>query len=186
MSDIYVKSHLLGDLVAFPACDSRALALRDLLGLDPGHQGADSPGFGLTVLDGNLLAGLAVHLLAVHLGHLTAPQLRLVMALLAGEGPALPLADVVALGPGHVLALLLLHGLALAVIDLRALLPGHLLANLLGHGGALLGDDVAADLGVVNLLAQALGHGPALLGVDSLTLALSHSAALLAGNILDG
>ena len=180
------KSYLLGDLVAFPAGDSGALALGDLLGLDPGHQyqGAEASSLGLAVLDGDLLARLAVHLLAVHLRHLGAPQLGLVVALLLGEGPALPLVDLVALRPGHVLALLPLNSLTLAVIDLLALLPGHLLADLLGHGGALLGDDVAADLGVVDLLTQALGDGLALLRVDSLALALGHSAALLAGNIL--
>merc|ERR1719383_878678 len=32
----------------------------DVLGLDPGHQGADTPGLLLAVPDGNLLAGLAV------------------------------------------------------------------------------------------------------------------------------
>ena len=115
-----LKSYLLGDLVAFSAGDSGALALGDLLGLDPGHQyqGAEASSLGLAVLDGDLLARLAVHLLAVHLG---APQLGLVVALLLGEGSALPLGDLVALGPGHVLALLTLHSLALPVIDLKLL-----------------------------------------------------------------
>ena len=121
-----LKSYLLGDLVAFPAVDSGALALRDLLGLDPGHQGAEASSLGLAVLDGDLLARLAIHLLAVHLGHLGASQLGLVVALLLGEGPALPLGDLVALGPGHVLALLPLHSLALPLTDLLALLSGHL------------------------------------------------------------
>merc|ERR1719341_1601721 len=44
-----VVADLLGDLVAFPAGDSGALALGDLLGLDPGHQGADTPGLLLAV-----------------------------------------------------------------------------------------------------------------------------------------
>ena len=46
--------------------------------------------------------------------------------------------------------------------------------------GTRLGDDVAADISVVNLLAQVLGHKPPLLRVNSLTL------ALLMGNILEG
>ena len=110
--------YLLGDLVTLPAGDSGALALGDLLGLDPRHKGAEASGLGLAVLDGDLLSRLAVHLLAVHLG---APQLGLVVALLLGEGSALPLGDLVALGPGHVLALLTLHSLALPVIDLKLL-----------------------------------------------------------------
>merc|ERR1719489_656543 len=39
-----VIADLLWNLVTLPAGDSGALALRDLLGLDPGHQGADTPG----------------------------------------------------------------------------------------------------------------------------------------------
>ena len=63
VSTFLVAHYLLWDLVAFPAGDSGTLALGDLLGLDPGHQGADTPGLLLAVPDGNLLAGLAVKLL---------------------------------------------------------------------------------------------------------------------------
>merc|ERR1740128_994827 len=66
---------LFRDLVALPAGNGRALALIDLLGLDPGDQGADTPRLLLAVPDGNLLAGLAVQLLAVDLGHLDASHL---------------------------------------------------------------------------------------------------------------
>ena len=62
--------------------------------------------------------------------------------------------------------------------DRRTALPGPALAA----GRTLLGDDVAADI-------ASLGHEPALLGINSLTLALGHSAegwaALLMGIILD-
>merc|ERR1719486_544713 len=84
-----ILTHLLGDLVALPAGDGGALALRDLLGLDPGHQGADTPGLLLAVLDGNLLAGLAAQLLAVDLRHLDTPHLGDIRALLSGEATAL-------------------------------------------------------------------------------------------------
>merc|ERR1719234_1333551 len=81
----HIITDLLGDLVALPAGYSGALALGDLLGLDPGHKGADTPGLLLAVPNGNLLAGLAVKLLTVDLGHLDAPHLGDVGALLAGE-----------------------------------------------------------------------------------------------------
>merc|ERR1719275_429991 len=48
-----IIANLLWNLVALPAGDGRALALRDLLGLDPGHQGADTPGLLLAVPDGS-------------------------------------------------------------------------------------------------------------------------------------
>merc|ERR1719312_2020067 len=51
-----IITNLLGDLVALPAGDGGALALRHLLGLDPGHQGADTPRLLLAVPDWNLLA----------------------------------------------------------------------------------------------------------------------------------
>ena len=41
------------------------------------------------------------------------------------------------------------------------------------------------QLRLVNLLIQTLGHGPTLLGVNSLALALSHSAALVVEKILE-
>merc|ERR1719452_321784 len=88
-----VTANLLGDLVAFPACDSGAFALGDFLCLDPGHQGADTPGFLLAVPDGNLLAGLTVELLAVDLRHLDTSHLGDVGALLAGEVVTLTLRD---------------------------------------------------------------------------------------------
>merc|ERR1719312_1533458 len=53
-----IIADLLRDLVALSAGDGGALALGDLLGLDPGHQGADTPGLLLAVPDRNLLAGL--------------------------------------------------------------------------------------------------------------------------------
>ena len=103
---VTLLNHLLGDLVALPAGDSGALTLRDLLGLDPGHQGADTPGFLLAVPDGNLLAGLAVQLLAVDLRHLGAPHLRNVGALLTGELATLTLRDSLTVSLGNVLAFL--------------------------------------------------------------------------------
>merc|ERR1711910_303467 len=141
-----ILTHLLGDLVALSAGDSGALALRDLLGLDPGHQGADTPGLLLAVPDWDLLAGLAAELLAVDLGHLDTPHLGDIGALLAGEAAALTISGLLAVGPGDVLALLLLDSLALPLIDILALLPGHLAALLLGLLGTLLGGDVTAHL----------------------------------------
>merc|ERR1711936_332946 len=44
-----IITDLFGDLVAFPTANSRASALRTLLGLDPGHQGADTPGLLLAI-----------------------------------------------------------------------------------------------------------------------------------------
>merc|ERR1719232_2080291 len=123
-----IITNLLGDLVALPAGDGRALALRDLLGLDPGHQGADTPGLLLAVPDGNLLAGLAVQLLAVNLRHLDAPHLGDVGTFLAGEAVALTLGDSLTVGLRHILAFLLLDGLALPLIDVIANLLGNLTA----------------------------------------------------------
>ena len=177
--------YLLRDLVTLPAGDSRAFALGNLLSLDPGHQGADTPGLLLAVPDRNLLAGLAVELLAVDLGHLDASHLGDVGALLAGELAALTLGDILAVGPGDVLAFLLLHSLALPLIDVIADLLGDLATLLLGLLRALLGGDVTADLRVVNLLTHLAGHGVADLGVDSITLLLIGGGALLAGNVLD-
>merc|ERR1719486_1596754 len=127
-----ILTYLLRDLVALPAGDGGALALRDLLGLDPGHQGADTPGLLLAVPDWDLLAGLAAELLAVDLGHLDSPHLGDIRALLAGEAAALTVSGLLAVGPGDVLAFLLLDSLALPLIDILALLPGHLTALLLG------------------------------------------------------
>ena len=181
----YFKNfYLLGDLVAFSASDSGALALRDLLGLDPGHQGADTPRLLLAVLDRNLLAGLAVELLAVDLGHLDASHLRDIGALLAGEAVALTLRDGLTVCPGDVLAFLLLHSLALPLIDVIADLLGDLATLLLGLLRALLGADFTADLLVVNLLTHLTGHGLADLGVHCVALLLVSGGALLAGNIL--
>merc|ERR1719418_522817 len=178
-----ILTHLLGDLVALSAGDGRALALRDLLGLDPGHQGADTPRLLLAVLDGNLLAGLAAELLAVDLGHLDTPHLGDIGTLLAGEAAALTISGLLAVGPRDVLALLLLDSLALPLIDILALLPRHLTALLLGLLGALLGGDVTAHLRVVNLLTDLAGHGLADLGVDGVAFPLMGSGALLAGNV---
>ena len=171
-SDLNSFHYLLRNLVALPAGDGGALALGDLLGLDPGHQGADTPRLLLAVPDRNLLAGLAVELLAVDLGHLDAPHLGDIGALLAGELAALTLRDVLAVCPGDVLAFLLLHSLALPLIDIIADLLGDLATLLLGLLRALLGGDVTADFRVVNLLADLAGHGVADLGVDSVTLLL--------------
>ena len=55
------------------------LAVIDLLGVSPGHEGADAAGLGLAVLDGHLLARLPVQLLAVHLRHLDTSQLGLIL-----------------------------------------------------------------------------------------------------------
>merc|ERR1739838_1180071 len=178
-----VVADLLGDLVAFPAGDSGTLALGNLLGLDPGHQGADTPGLLLAVPDGNLLAGLTVEILAVDLRHLDAPHLRDIRALLTGELAALTLGDVLAVGPGEVLAFLLLNSLALSLIDVIADFLGDLAALLLGLLRALLGGDITADLLVVNLLADLAGHGVTHLGVDSVTLLLVGGRALLARNV---
>merc|ERR1719154_583732 len=101
-----IIANLLGNLVALPACDSGALALRDFLGLDPGHQGADTPGLLLAVPDGNLLAGLAVELLAVDLRHLDTSHLGDIGALLAREAVALTLGDCLTVSLGDVLAFL--------------------------------------------------------------------------------
>ena len=171
-------------MVALPAGDSRALALRDLLGLDPGHQGADTPGLLLAVPDWDLLAGLAAELLAVDLGHLDTPHLGDIGALLAGEAAALTVSCLLAVSPGDVLAFLLLHSLALPLIDILALLPGHLAALLLGLLRALLGSDVTAHLRVVDLLTDLAGHRGADLGVDSVALPLIGGGALLAGDVL--
>merc|ERR1740128_638464 len=178
-----VIADLLGDLVALPAGDGGALALRDLLGLDPGHQGADTPGLLLAVPDGNLLAGLAVQLLAVNLGHLDAPHLGDVGTLLTGEAVALTLGDGLTVSFGNILAFLPLDGLALPLIDILANLLGELAALLLGLLGALLGGDITADLGVVNLLAHLAGHRVTDLGVDSVAFLLVAGGALLAGNV---
>merc|ERR1719446_232750 len=102
----HILANLLGDLVAFPAGDGGALALGDLLGLDPWHQGADTPRLLLAVPDGNLLAGLTVQLLAVNLGHLNASHLWDVGALLTGEAVTLTLGDSLAVSLGNVLAFL--------------------------------------------------------------------------------
>ena len=91
------------------------------------------------------------------------------MALLARDGPALPLEDLVALSLGHVLALLPLHGLALPLGDVLALLPGHLATLLLGL------------LLTVLLAKVSLGAD---LGVDSVAFLLVGGGALLAGDIL--
>merc|ERR1719452_235621 len=146
----HIITHLLGHWVADLSEVVCTLAVADLLGAGLGHEGADAAGLGLAVLDGHLLARLPVQLLAVHLWHLDAPQLRLIAALLLGEGPALPLGDLAALAPGHVRALFPLHSLALPLIDLLALLSGHLPALLLGLLRALLLTKVAlgADLSV--------------------------------------
>merc|ERR1719418_497049 len=179
-----ILTHLLRDLVALSTGDGRALALRDLLGLDPGHEGADTPGLLLAILDRNLLAGLAAQLLAVDLGHLDTPHLRFIEALLAGEAAALTVSSLLAVGPGDVLAFFLLDSLALPLIDILALLPGHFAALLLGLLGALLGGDVTAHLRVVNLLTDLAGHGGADLSVDSVALPLIGGGALLAGDVL--
>ena len=55
------------------------LAVVDLLGVGPGHEGADAARLGLAVLDGHLLARLPVQLLAVNLRHLDTPQLGLIL-----------------------------------------------------------------------------------------------------------
>merc|ERR1719237_537460 len=178
-----ILAHLLGNLVALPAGDGGALALRDLLSLDPGHQGADTPGLLLAVSDGNLLAGLAVELLAVDLGHLDTSHLGDVGALLTGEAVALTLRDILAVGPGDVLTFLLLHSLALPLIDVITNLLGDLATLLLRLLRALLGGDVTADLGVVNLLTHLASHGVADLGVDSVAFLLVSSGALLTGNV---
>merc|ERR1712218_674020 len=94
-----ILTHLLGDLVALPAGDGGALALRDLLGLDPGHQGANTPGLLLAVPDWDLLAGLAAELLAVDLGHLDTPHLGDIGALLSGEATALTVSSLLAVSP---------------------------------------------------------------------------------------
>merc|ERR1712218_120040 len=133
-----ILTHLLGDLVALPAGDGGALALRDLLGLDPGHQGADTPGLLLAVLDRDLLAGLAAELLAVNLGHLDTPHLGDIRALLTRELAALTLGDLLAVGPGYILTFLLLDSLALPFIDDLALGLGPGGALLLSDGRALL------------------------------------------------
>merc|ERR1719486_521796 len=178
-----ILTYLLRDLVALPAGDGRALALRDLLGLDPGHQGADAPGLLLAIADWDLLAGLAAQLLAVDLGHLDTSHLGDIGALLAGEAAALTVSCLLAVSPGDVLAFLLLNSLALPLIDILALLPGHLAALLLGLLRALLGSDVTAHLGVVDLLTDLAGHGVADLGVDSVAFLLISSGALLAGDV---
>merc|ERR1719486_799327 len=178
-----ILTYLLRDLVALPAGDGRTLTLRDLLGLDPGHQGADAPGLLLAIADWDLLAGLGAELLAVDLGHLDTPHLGDIGALLAGEAAALTVSCLLAVSPGDVLAFLFLHSVALPLIDILALLPGHLTALLLGLLGALLGDDVTAHLRVVDLLTDLAGHGLADLGVDGVTFPLMGSGALLAGNI---
>ena len=87
----FLINYLFGDLVAFPTVNSRASALRNLLGLDPGHQGADTPGLLLAILDRNFLAGLPAELLTIDLGDLDTPQLRDIGAFLAGEATALTL-----------------------------------------------------------------------------------------------
>jgi len=178
-----VIADLLGDLVAFSASDSGALALRDLLGLDPGHQGADTSGLLLAVPNRDLLAGLAVELLAVDLGHLDASHLRDIGALLAREAVALTLRDGLTVGPGDVLAFLPFDSLALPLIDILALLNRNLATLLLGLLRALLGPDLTADLRVVNLLAHLAGHRVADLGVDSIAFPLVGSRALLTRNI---
>merc|ERR1719158_1874808 len=127
-----IIADLLGDLVTLPAGDGGAFALRDLLGLDPGHQGADTPGLLLAVPDRNLLAGLTVELLAVDLRHLDASHLRDVRALLAGEAMALTLRDGLTVSPRDVLAFLSFDGLALPLIDILALLNRDLATLLLG------------------------------------------------------
>ena len=178
------KYYLLGDLVALPAGDGGALALRDLFGLDPGHQGADTPGLLLAIPDWDLLAGLPAELLAVDLGHLDTPHLGDIGALLAGEAAALTVSGLLTVSPGDVLAFLLLNSLALPLIDILAVFPGHLTALLLGLLGALLGGDVTAHLLVVNLLTDLAGHRGADLGVDCVAFPLVSGGALLAGNVL--
>merc|ERR1719489_114676 len=178
-----IIANLLGNLVTLPAGDSRALTLGDLLGLDPGHQGANTPGLLLAVPDGNLLAGLAVELLAVDLRHLDASHLRDIRALLARKAVALTLGDGLTVSLGDVLAFFSLHSLALPLIDILTLLNRDLATLLLGLLRALLGGDVTADLRVVNLLAHLAGHRVADLGVDSVALPLVRSGALLTRNI---
>merc|ERR1711885_120788 len=53
-----IAANLFRDIVADFTRSGNVIA--DLLGLDPGHQGADTPGLLLAVPDGNLLAGLVV------------------------------------------------------------------------------------------------------------------------------
>merc|ERR1719312_824332 len=178
-----IFTDLFGDLVALPAVDGGALALVDLLGLDPGHQGADTPGLLLAVPDGNLLAGLAVKLLAVDLRHLDASHLGDVGALLAGELTALMLRDSLAVSLRHVLAFLLLNSLALPLVDIITDLLGDLATLLLGLLGALLGCDVTANLLVVNLLAHLSGHRVTHLCVHGVALLLVGGRTLLTGNV---
>merc|ERR1711971_897699 len=178
-----IIANLLWGLVAFPAGDSGALTLGDLLGLDPRHQRTDTPGLLLTVPNGNLLARLTVQLLTVDLGHLDTSHLGDVRALLARKAMALTLGDCLTVSLGNVLAFFSLHSLALPLIDILTLLNWDLAALLLGLLRALLGGDVTADLGVVNLLAHLAGHGVADLGVDSVAFSLVRSGALLTGNI---
>jgi len=178
-----IIADLLGNLVTLPAGDGGAFALGDLLCLDPGHQGADTPGLLLAVPDWDLLARLAAELLAVDLGHLDASHLGDIGALLSGEAAALTVSSLLAVSPWDVLAFLFLHSVALPLIDILALLPGHLAALLLGLLRALLGSDVTAHLGVVDLLTDLAGHGVADLGVDSVAFLLISSGALLAGDV---
>ena len=71
--------YLLGNWVADLSEVVSTLAVVDLLGVGPGHEGADAARLGLAVLDGHLLARLPVQLLAVNLGQLDTSQLGLIL-----------------------------------------------------------------------------------------------------------
>ena len=74
-----IALYLLGNWVADLSEVVSTLAVVDLLCVGLGHEGADSAGLGLAVLDGHLLARLPVQLLAVNLRHLDTPQLGLIL-----------------------------------------------------------------------------------------------------------
>ena len=106
-------------------------------------------------------------------------------ALLLGEGPALPLGDLITLAPGHIRALLPLHSLTLPLTDLLTLFPWHIPALLLGLLRALLLSKVAlgADLGVDSLTLLGIHSVAFFLGIDGFTLTLRN--ILNKGNISD-
>merc|ERR1711910_215164 len=176
---VNILTHLLGDLVALSTGDGGALALRDLLGLDPGHQGADTPRLLLAVLDRDLLAGLAAQLLAVDLRHLDTPHLGDIGALLAGDVTAhLGVVNLLTDLAGHGLADLGVDCVAFPLMGSGALLAGNIPAFLLGNQGALPLVDNATLLGG-NIFAHLILDGLALPLIDDLTLGLGPGGALL-------
>ena len=123
-----------------------ALALLDVSGLELGDQSTHTSLSLLTVLGGDISAGLSGLSLAVNLGHLGALDVGDVGALLLWEAAALSLGPLGALGPGGGVALLLVDSLALLLGHVDTVLPGLVVAFLLGDIATLFLGDILALL----------------------------------------